>query len=1039
MPFLRISHKCLEGWFLVGPLVFLPFFPSVAAELPDDGLKINFSDLQTPAPAGFFTDAGEPYSPGRADGTQVFGWVDRTTGAASDITSFARNRLPNPDLDTIRETLVHMDHPQFNGNDREFRVELPNGEYRLLVQVGDVDSEATAGVLHQVNAEGMNLVSFPVGVGEYGVKNATGIVTVSDGILNIDQQGGNNTKIHLLIIEEVNKLNTPAVLGSTPADGATGISLDTTISANFLHLPNAASNGATSINNDTISTDTVQLFGLIDGGWVAISGSVNGTGGGDAINFTPSIPLSENTQYRYVVDGVEDLAGQALLPFSMEFTTGEDAGSNAGFAGVAFEKVGPLVSGRNYTSLTMGPDNRLYGLSVIGNVDRWDINGDGTLDNQQTITTLSSAFGGPRLAIGFVFDPDSTPTNLIAYVTHSTFTFSGGPAYDGEISMLSGSSLQDHQHLITGLPRSVRDHLTNSVAFRPGEPDVLYFLQGSNSAGGEADGPWGNRPERLLTAALLRLDLNKLPDNLPLNVRTSDDQSVINAADIDSAVTSDGYYNPYYTNAPLTLYATGIRNAYDLVWHSNGQAYVPTNGTAGGSNSPASVQGTRRPDGTFYNGQAVPFVSGNSTQRDFLFRINPAQPLGYYGHPNPLRGEYVLNRASEDTNTYPSTITPDANYRGFAFDFEFNKSPNGVVEYKSDAHNGALQGALLVARYSGGSDIIALRPNGASGDIGESAIGLEGMSGFVDPLELTEDTRNGNLYVSDYGTGSLYLLRPTTAVTNPEPSAVTINGVQLLEAEAAQLSGAVVKSDHVGASESAYADFINPSDDYIEWTVNVDTVGIGNAFFRYALGHQSNRVMELSVNGASIGWVEFTSTGTWSQWAYASLPIPMSAGSNTVRLTAIGDSGPNIDYLAINSVDTQAEGGAIAGGVNLEAEAANFAGAITLSGRGSSNDLFVDFQNPTNDFVEWTVDSDTADQRNIFIRYALGASQNRPLELTVNGSVVSTIDFSSTGSWEQWGTASVAITLASGSNTIRLTAIGDSGPNVDKMTIGTLQ
>ena len=29
-------------------------------------------------------------------------------------------------------------------------------------------------------------------------------------------------------------------------------------------------------------------------------------------------------------------------------------------------------------------------------------------------------------------------------------------------------------------------------------------------------------------------------------------------------------YNPFAPGAPLTIYATGVRNAYDLVWHSNG-------------------------------------------------------------------------------------------------------------------------------------------------------------------------------------------------------------------------------------------------------------------------------------------------------------------------------------------------------------------------------------------------------------------------------------------------------------------------------------
>jgi hypothetical protein len=41
-----------------------------------------------------------------------------------------------------------------------------------------------------------------------------------------------------------------------------------------------------------------------------------------------------------------------------------------------------------------------------------------------------------------------------------------------------------------------------------------------------------------------------------------------------------GTYNPWAPGAPLTIYASGVRNAYSVIWHSNGQLYAPTNGSA---------------------------------------------------------------------------------------------------------------------------------------------------------------------------------------------------------------------------------------------------------------------------------------------------------------------------------------------------------------------------------------------------------------------------------------------------------------------------
>lgn len=862
-----------------------------------DPIRINFSDTTTEAPNGWHRDAGLPFANNRgSDSTLSMGWLNEADNTPIDLTDYGRNRPPSPDIDIYRETFVHMDHPGEN-QAAKWELAVPNGTYRILVQVGDSSTENGNGARHLLRAEGVTLTEFTRNAGVFGVKNGTAVVTVSDGRLTLDQSGGSNTKLHLVIVESSSGPNTPAVLGSTPSDGATNVSVNTTISANMLHLPNVSNNGATSLDNGTINTTNVRLFEVTSGGDVGVSTTVNGTGGGDAINLTPASPLKANTRYRYVIENVKDLAGATLLPFSMEFITGsgDSEPSSGSLDNVAFEKVGTVASGERYSSLTIGPDGKLYGLVATGGqIHRWNIGSNGTLSSRQVLTTLTDVYGD-RLAIGLAFAPNATASNLVAYVTHSTLTFSGGPAWDGRLSRLSGGNLQNAELLVTNLPRSVRDHLTNSIAFRSTDANVLYFLQGSNSAGGRADGGWGNRPERLLTAALLRLDLTKLPTNLPLDAQTSMDQSAINSANPNSPTMSDGTYNPYYNDAPLTLYATGIRNAYDLVWHSNGQAYVPTNGTAGGSLSPESILGTRRPDGSTYNGPSIPAVGPNEVQRDFLFRIDPSQPVGYYGHPNPQRGEYVLNRGEIDATDYPNGTQPDANYRGFAFDFEFNKSPNGVIEYKSNAHNDNLSGALLVARYSGGSDIIALMPNGANGDIGDSKIGIPGLTGFADPLDITEDVRNGNLYVSDYSRSEIVLLRPTSGGSNLPPSTSTY------EAEDANFAGPTTLTGR-GSSDDEYVDIQNSTGDFIEWTVNVPSSGAYEVNIQYANGSSSNRPMALRINGALSGTSpQFSPIGFWTSWGPETLTANLNSGNNTIRLTASGNSGPNFDFLSIGA------------------------------------------------------------------------------------------------------------------------------------------
>ena len=362
----------------------------------------------------------------------------------------------------------------------------------------------------------------------------------------------------------------PAVIAVNPENNSKIISDNISISTNILRLPNGG------INNSTITTKTVYLTEKQTG--AIVLSNVNCTGGGYGITLVPASPLKLSTTYNFnITDGVKDLSGASFIPYVGTFTTGSV--STAKIITAKFDKIDlPNALGR-YSSLAIGPDGKLYALSIDGMIKRFPINSDGTLDKPDTLYSLQDEYGKRQstLAIGFAFDPSATATNLVAWVTHSSFVFLNGPPWDGKLTKLSGNNLETVQDVLVNLPRSAKDHLTNSIAFGP--DGALYFTQGSISAMGRADEDWNNRNECLLSGTVLRLDISKLGP-LPFDVKTPD---------------GGGIYNPYAANAPLTIYASGIRNAYDLVWHSNGSLYVPNNGSNPGGNTPASVKGTTGP------------------------------------------------------------------------------------------------------------------------------------------------------------------------------------------------------------------------------------------------------------------------------------------------------------------------------------------------------------------------------------------------------------------------------------------------------------
>jgi glucose/arabinose dehydrogenase/mono/diheme cytochrome c family protein len=400
---------------------------------------------------------------------------------------------------------------------------------------------------------------------------------------------------------------------------------------------------------------------------------------------------------------------------------------------VRFERVQlPITSGTVFTCVRVGPDGKLYASSIDGLLFRYPVNPDGTLATPRVFNSLQRANHGPRLLTGFCFDPLSTPETPVLWAANGQFGFADVPDFTGKITRIGGQDFSTVEDVIVGLPRSVRDHLTNQPKFGP--DGALYIPQGSNSAYGAPDPGWGNRPERVLSGTVLRFDTSRATPGEPLDVTTVD---------------GGGCYDPFAADAPLTIYACGIRNAWSMVWTHDGKLYVPVNGSSAGGNAPAG-------------GDAPGLTNIQLDEDDWLFHVRQG---GYYGHPNPQLGHYVLNggnpggpQTSATIPLYPPGTKPDPIWTPAVYDFGPHVSANGVVEYVGAAFGGRLNHMLVVCRFNAGSDLVSV----LSDETGEFtyARSIAGSEDLNQPLDVTEDTRTGNLYVCEYGAKKLTLLRP---------------------------------------------------------------------------------------------------------------------------------------------------------------------------------------------------------------------------------------------------------------------------------------
>ena len=79
--------------------------------------------------------------------------------------------------------------------------------------------------------------------------------------------------------------------------------------------------------------------------------------------------------------------------------------------GIEFEKVAlPTTEGSRFTTVTIGPDGRLYAITRRGEIRRWPLNPDGTTGDPDILSALQDAVRSAQLVGGTSGFPDATRT-----------------------------------------------------------------------------------------------------------------------------------------------------------------------------------------------------------------------------------------------------------------------------------------------------------------------------------------------------------------------------------------------------------------------------------------------------------------------------------------------------------------------------------------------------------------------------------------------------------------------------------------------------
>ena len=410
------------------------------------------------------------------------------------------------------------------------------------------------------------------------------------------------------------------------------------------------------------------------------------------------------------------------LTYNFDNFTVKESASSPAEPSITFTKKSHSLSFPS--SMVWAPNGKLYVASLFGTIHELTYDNDLNVVSDVPINTLTNTHGS-RLTLGITYHQDSSsPNDFSLWLSHSSPSVDNGVANSGMITRLSGPNFEVVNDIITGLPRAKANHAPNSLHFGP--DDRLYISIGGNTgAGAPVNVPteFGDREEQPLSAAIVVADV----------FSPSFDGSCANNADIYGPVPCD-----------VRTYSTGLRNAYDFVFHSNGSIYSADNGLGVTGAFPSQPY----PDCSGLASPALWTEGGQNPgeQPDILLRIIEGK---FYGHPNPSINECVFKDGSYQG------VAPSLNYEPPLTEIGSHTSSNGMIEYKSDKSCGQLKGNLLISNYSLGNNILRV----VLDETGERVLSkMNLVDGFDDPLTISENT-NGDLFVAEFGSGKLTSLR----------------------------------------------------------------------------------------------------------------------------------------------------------------------------------------------------------------------------------------------------------------------------------------
>ena len=140
---------------------------------------------------------------------------------------------------------------------------------------------------------------------------------------------------------------------------------------------------------------------------------------------------------------------------------------------------------------------------------------------------------------------------------------------------------------------------------------------------------------------------------------------------------------------------------------------------------------------------------------------------------------------------------------------------------------------------------------------------------------------------------------PIPAPTPTDSTPVVNDGKSELDASTPKEGEGATEKSNEGFLKNGYYNFTNSASSYGTWEIFSPTAAKTTLTIRFTNGGKDARSMSLSVNGVSVGSINFPSTGeSWTTYSEAKVDVPLNAGVNTLKFTSeTSEGGPNFDMF----------------------------------------------------------------------------------------------------------------------------------------------